>query len=90
MFIMCAQQNGDFFSTFTKHNGLTFNPKKVLIVLYWTHLFKDNSFNVHHGPVEDDITLYSSQREITVVVRSHSKAQPKIELYIHSILMIQL
>ena len=52
MFIMCAQQNGDFFSTFPKHNGLTFNPKKVLIVLYWTHLFKDNGFNVHETFVE--------------------------------------
>ena len=36
-----------------------------------------------------NIILCSSQQEIKAVVRSHSKAQPKIELYIHSILIIQ-
>ena len=37
----------------------------------------------------DNIILYSSRREIKVVVRSHNKAQPKIGLCIHSILIIQ-
>ena len=36
-----------------------------------------------------NIILYSSRREIKVVVWSHSKALPKIELYIHSILIVQ-
>ena len=41
------------------------------------------------GLTEHNIILYSSQWEIKIVLRSHSKAHPKIELYLHSILIIQ-
>ena len=49
--MMCAKQNGD---SFPHSPNMTVSPSinKVLIVLYWTHLFKDNGFNVHETFVE--------------------------------------
>ena len=49
----------------------------------------ENTWNRKLLTNEHNILLYSSQQEIEVVVWSHSKAQPKTELYIHSILIIQ-
>ena len=73
----------------TSSAGMLLTPADFQVGLPLVNHSTTNSHWLVNHSITDNIILYSSWQEMKVVVRSHSKARPKIKLYIYSILIVQ-